>query len=150
MRKTIPFLFLLLAQALGLSMSAHAQQVSSLNFSTEGVEANLFWEKGPLSNNESILRIEFVNSLSHEPSPLHSELSVVPKMQMGSMEHGTSPVTIDKIKDTNGNEITGQYRISRIFFVMSGTWKVKVNLTHADHSVETQILTVQVPSHETR
>ena len=139
----------LLVLGVSLSLNAYAQQPTSgqLTFSTEEkVEATLYWENGPIANSESVLRIEFTDAITHQPTALTSALDVVPRMQMGTMGHGTSPVTLTKITDQHGNEIIGQYRVSRIFFVMSGIWKMKFNLTHPDHTIETQVWNVQVPN----
>ncbi len=147
MKTTLKSILLILIGTLaGIQSHAQTPLAGHLSFVQEGVHAHLYWEKGPIANDESILRIEFMNASTHQAGDIHSALDVVPRMQMGSMEHGTSPVTIEKIKDQNENELLGQYRVSKIFFVMSGPWKVKFNFTHSDQTIETQIWNVQVPA----
>ena len=129
---------------LGSLNSAHAQTPAPLTFVNDGLKANLSWKKGPIVNDESILEIDFINAKTGQAADLQSTLSVTPIMQMGSMQHGTAPVTIEPMLDAKGNALPGKYLVSKIYFVMGGTWLVQVKLTEADRTSETEVEKVMV------
>lgn len=62
---------------------------------------------------------------------LKNELEVL--LWMPSMGHGSSPVTLEKVAP-------GQYRVSRVFFVMRGDWEIQFKLKNGNTVLEQSAL----------
>lgn len=118
------------------SAFAHADTATALQFENGKIQAKLVWEKGPLNGEESILRVEFTDAATNAALDIQAKLGVV--LFMPSMGHGSAPTSIEFLQ-------TGIYRVSSIYFFMGGVWEMNFNLTHANGSVETQVLTLEIP-----
>ena len=127
---------------------APAQPTASDLFQNGAILANFYWEKGPVSSmdgSESILRAEFLNSSTHTPIALTSAPNISAWMQMGGMWHGTSPAQIVPVTSAGGTVLPGVYRVSKIYFVMSGKWQMRTKLTNSSGASETETFDINVP-----
>ncbi|MEQ1722575.1 MAG: FixH family protein [Pseudobdellovibrio sp.] len=55
--------------------------------------------------------------------------TVFVQLWMPSMGHGSTPVTVEKIK-------AGEYRASDVFFIMPGEWEIRIQLKDAQNVVD--------------
>lgn len=79
-----------------------------------------------LFQEESILTLEWRDSSDmaiNPPGPIKVSLFTP------DMGHGSSPTQISPIVDENKNPILGAYRISDMYFTMSGKWDIDVTTT---------------------
>jgi hypothetical protein len=130
-------LFLLGAQ---LSV-ASASEANVLLFSN-GVQATFRWEKGPVSEDESILEMQLSRRADHSPVEAYS-VPVV-NVNMPAMGHGSSPTAVQRMLDSDGNSITGFYKVAGIYLVMKGQWDISLTLKNEDETSETKDFTVNV------
>jgi hypothetical protein len=105
-------------------------------------QAHLSWIQGPQVDQESVLRLQFIDTETQQPTALSGELKVTIFMPM--MGHGSSPTTVTAVKDTAGNSIPGAYQISKIYFTMIGEWEVRITLKNADGTSQTQTVKVNL------
>ncbi len=105
-----------------------------LLFSQGAIKAETSWEKGPIKQEESLLKIVWKKVADNsviEPG----DFEVV--LWMPSMGHGSDPTQINKQQD-------GSYLVSNVFFIMGGKWDVQVILKYQNGTKETQIVPVQL------
>ncbi len=90
----------------------------SKSFSTVLLCVDLIWEKLPTEDERGVFRLQFYRIA--EPGT-YIEPTLAPSVQlwMPSMGHGSAPVQLTKIAD-------GVYRVSEVYFVMSGDWEIRV------------------------
>lgn len=103
-------------------------------FSSGSIKAETSWEKGPVKNEESLLKIVWMKT-SDDSIIEPGEFDVV--LWMPSMGHGSDPTEINKQQD-------GSYLISNMQFIMGGKWDVRIILKSQNGSNETQILPVEL------
>jgi hypothetical protein len=91
-----------------------------LFFSVERLCADLAWEKTPSETETGsfILKFYVQETPNTFVDPKNSPFVV---LWMPSMGHGSSPVTIEKVSE-------GQYRASKVFFIMPGEWEIRLQL----------------------
>ena len=109
-----------------------AKAAGHLVFAASGYHAHLFWEQGPQEGSESILRIEFMNPNTHQPTAIPFDVSV--KLFMPSMGHGSSPTKTEKVIDENGEELAGVYRVRKVNSLMAGDWELRVTIKNETQS----------------
>lgn len=121
---------------LGGAAQAH-EHPGMLVFAGGAIHVHATWTAGPQTPEESVLKLEWRNANSHQPmDPGAFEVS----LWMPSMGHGSAPTRISRTRDAEGNTLVGVYEVSNIYFTMGGDWEVRVTLTHADGSKETQAM----------
>ena len=87
-------------------------------FATSDACIDLIWEKKPSENEMGTFVLEFYRRGERgEFVNLANTLEVT--LWMPSMGHGSSPVTVEKLAP-------GQYRVTRVFFIMGGTWEIQL------------------------
>lgn len=123
----------------------HEPNHAHLVFQSGALHAHASWVKGPLVSEESILRLEWKNGSTHQPTEPKGKVKVI--LWMPDMGHGSSPTEIQPVLDDSGLPVTGAYDVSAIYFVMGGLWQVKVQLTTPDGQVETQNVDVELAGH---
>ncbi|MBY0518634.1 MAG: hypothetical protein K2P81_17115 [Bacteriovoracaceae bacterium] len=89
---------------------AHAN--CELNFKTANICADLNWTKGPAVNQESAFVLKFDKSF--KPYQLKVDLW----MLMGNHGHGTRPLVMNEVSDS-------EVIFSQGWFVMKGPWLVR-------------------------
>lgn len=146
--KTHLFSFIALAFCgVAWAHSGHDQpQKAHLKFKEGSVHAHVTWLVGPQSPNESKLQIEWRNGETHGPMGAPGEFRVslwMPETK-DHPGHGSSPTRLQQVLDQKGLPVLGVYEVSRMYFVMGGTWYVNVTLALADGVEETQTLHVEV------
>ena len=104
--------------------------------------AHIFWETAPSVGAESVMRIEFVDGTTDAPIALNDQLGV--ELWMPDMGHGSSPTKIVAVTDGQGRALAGVYRISKMYFVMAGSWDVRLHLTAADGTSQMKAFSVDV------
>jgi hypothetical protein len=58
--------------------------------------------------------------------------------------HGSSPVTLEQERDAGGQVIPGVFSGTNVYFIMPGTWQVKVQLKQGATVTEEADLNVQI------
>lgn len=98
-------------------INSQSEQCSKA-FSTLSLCVDLIWEQLPTEEARGVFRLQFYRV--DDPSVM-IDPAVAPAVQlwMPSMGHGSAPVQIAKVAD-------GVYRISEVYFVMSGDWDIRV------------------------
>jgi hypothetical protein len=110
--------------------TAHA--TCDLNFKQTNLCADLNWTTGPVVNQASAFNLSF------DRSYLPYTLKVDVWMQMGGHGHGSRPVVMRNLSDS-------QVEVSQVWFVMKGKWQVRGFLINeAGAEVERAILEVQI------
>jgi hypothetical protein len=125
---------LLCACILSTTAFAEGKPDGHLSFARGSLHARLNWITQPQANRESVLAVQWMNPALHAPTEPGAFSA---QLWMPSMGHGSSPVTIQRVTNEQGQPEVGAFRISRIFFVMEGDWEIRFTLTHADGSMET-------------
>ncbi|RYZ91714.1 MAG: hypothetical protein EOP06_06335 [Proteobacteria bacterium] len=140
MKSLISVLLMTSVFVFGFSAFAHdpSHADAHLVFAKAGLHAHVKWEaESPRQDGqESLLILEFRDAKTHQPI----EITSIPEVSlwMKDMGHGSAPTAIQRVLDANGNVVTGQYRVSNVFFIMDGTWDVRVSIKSADGSKEMQ------------
>lgn len=116
-------------------------QSYDLRFENEAVDANISWFKQPNIGKDSIMMIQF-KDFNKSNVALKSKLEV--DISMPSMNHGSSPVEIEQIKDSAGNAILGLYKIKEMYFTMKGVWKINLKLVSEDNRTEEHSYTIDL------
>jgi YtkA-like protein len=97
-------------------------------FSHANACIDLIWEKKPTKDDMGSFVVEFYNPDDRSQFiDLHGTLDVV--LWMPSMGHGSSPVTVEKLAP-------GQYRVSKVYFIMPGDWEIQFKLKNGDTVLE--------------
>lgn len=125
---------LVLALLFTLGVNAPARAATALNFS--GSVAELAWEKGPQSPEESVLRLTWKNA-GGQTTEAPGAFKVV--LFMPSMGHGSAPTFVEPARDASG-----AYRVSRLYFTMPGAWEVRVVLKSVSGTEETRALSLEI------
>lgn len=116
-----------------------------LSFSTGPVHAHLSWVQDPTKSSEGKMKIEWRSAANHAlvepPADFAAELF------MPSMNHGSAPTNVQKMRDASGVATTGTYLVTDMYFIMDGDWEVRVSLLKPDGSaIETQAWPVTIGS----
>lgn len=96
----------------------------------------------PVVGKESFLQIQAMNPSLHAPSDLADKVEVI--LWMPHMGHGSAPTLIEKAIDQQGQVIPGGYTVRKMYFVMAGTWEVRVTLTDDQGHSETQSFNIDL------
>lgn len=89
--------------------------------------ATLAWENAPSTKASSSLFL-FFQKLETDYAPLADPTgNLKVYLWMPSMGHGSSPTTIEKVAP-------GVYRISRLEFIMAGSWELRFEIIEKDQS----------------
>lgn len=113
-----------------------------LEFKGGSLHVHVSFEKGPHVDEESVLHVETKDGLTHENIQTQDQLKVT--LLMPSMHHGSAPTEIKPVLGENGSPLMGVYRVSHVYFVMEGQWRINVSLTDQQGHVETQYFDVEV------
>lgn len=119
-----------------------AQAHYHLTFKNKTLHAHAEFEVTPNVASEAVLLLDFKDAAAHENTEIADAVEVV--LWMPSMGHGSSPTLVERVLDENGNVVIGAYRVSDMFFLMAGTWEVRVVLTAADGTSETKTFNVKL------
>jgi len=91
-----------------------------LEFKQSKLCATLTWEKKPSEEDPGSFVLEFHGQ--EEPTQFAEPVnSVAVVLWMPSMGHGGAPVSIERLG-------MGQYRVSKVLFLMRGDWEIQVQL----------------------
>jgi hypothetical protein len=121
----------------------NASGLAHLVFNNGQLHAHLTWLKGPVSPDESQMRLEWHDGATHALTEPQLPFSV--QIFMPGMNHGSAPTQIQRVLDNKGHVITGTYNILNIYFMMSGDWELRLSLKYPNGSTETQVLKINVP-----
>ena len=127
---------------LGAQISGASSSDSNVLLFTNGVQATFQWEKGPVSEEESILEMQL--SRLADQSPVDAYSVPVVSVSMPAMGHGSSPTSVQRMLDSDGNSITGFYKVVGIYLVMKGQWDISLTLKNKDETLETKYFSVNV------
>ena len=122
--------------------NAHQDQSAGyhLAYKNNTLHLHAQFVNSPVTGKENLLQLQAMNPASHQPTDLTDKVEVV--LWMPAMGHGSSPTRVEKVLDQNGQAIPGAYNVHKIYFVMGGTWEVRIILTDAQGQKETQTFTV--------
>jgi len=110
------------------SPAADEQGACDAFFAQANVCLDLIWEKKPTNDDMGSFVVEtYTPGDRSQFVDLKNQLEIV--LWMPSMGHGSSPVTIEKIAP-------GQYRVSRVFFIMPGDWEIQFKLKNGNTVLE--------------
>ena len=140
MMKFIVFLTMFFFSHFGFAQFEQATSGTSLSFSNGQIKALVSWEQGPQSPDESIMQIEWQNSLGQAIEP--NSFRVI--LFMPAMGHGSAPTQINRVLDQDGDPRAGVFRIVNMYFTMGGDWDVQVVLISPNGSKETQVVPVHL------
>ena len=128
------------------STSALAATHSSgghLAFDGGRIHTHLSWIQEPSTDKEARMKLEWRDGATHKA--MEPGLAFRVDLFMPDMGHGSAPTQIAPWTDENGQAALGAYQISNMYFMMAGSWEVRVTLTYADGSTETQAWSLDVP-----
>jgi hypothetical protein len=109
-------------------LCASAASAQELRFK-DGDTARVDWVQGPSFGQESAFQIQWFKDRDFNVT--------ITMPDMPDMKN--PPTQITRLVDSSGEPVPGSYRVSSIYFTMSGAWKVQVNVTYPDGSIETQV-----------
>ncbi|HPI40037.1 MAG TPA: FixH family protein [Pseudobdellovibrionaceae bacterium] len=138
--KNILFLFAVLSLNIFTFNSSaqaedHEHSIEVCSAIDQTVCAHLGYKWGPLNTTSE------GQFIVHAMTPNNSELSnlaVELWMEMGDHGHGSSPVTLTKVRPNI-------YKVTEAYFVMEGEWLVKINfdLNGVNHTLEIPVQVVE-------
>jgi hypothetical protein len=113
----------------------------SLILNTSKLCAQLSWDQGPQSHGESAFTLSFSglsaqgfsNGSLQDPT---TNFNVY--LWMPDMGHGSSPVEIRRSE-------TGLYKVTRAYFIMPGTWEIRIQVGPANSPNDEAAYKVKVP-----
>ena len=71
-------------------------------------------------------------------------MNVAAKLWMPAMGHGSSPVKVEKAKDSSGNVIPGIFQGTNVYFITPGDWEVRIQLKQGSTVKEEAILAIHI------
>ncbi len=125
-----------------VSKTAVADPQCPLEFKTKNLCASLTWTKEPNLGEYGEFLIKFWEKdggSSNGPYISPAEI-VSSRLWMSSMGHGSSPITVEVLKDEAGSSMPGHYRASQVFFVMGGAWEIWIELTSGSTKVDAAMI----------
>lgn len=103
-----------------------------LEFTKSHFCASLNWEKKPTEEEAGSFVLEFHGD--RDPSQFVELIyPLVVVLWMPSMGHGSAPVTVESLG-------MGQYRISKVFFIMHGDWEIKIQIKSGQDVLDEVVL----------
>lgn len=113
---------------------AAVAQAETLIFENSDYQAEWTWLQGPQTPDESVAQIRWLNSQG-EPVDLDDSFTV--SLWMPDMGHGSAPTEWTHISQ-------GLYRVTGMYFTMSGKWWLQVKLKSRAGVEEVQTLEVEL------
>ncbi len=109
----------------GTSLTGQGQRMG-VTFAAAGMQMAWRWEKDPVGTEEGILLVRTYRASAvdgHlEPSDVSGDLAM--RLWMPDMGHGSSPTTVERLRDDQGVIVPGAYRIRAVYFIMPGLWEM--------------------------
>ncbi|MGE4133948.1 MAG: hypothetical protein AB7F86_20090 [Bdellovibrionales bacterium] len=143
--KTLAVLLVALISPFALA-HGHGQPTAGhhLIFAGGALHAHISWVQGPaLSPNESILRVQWMDSATHTPIEPGGSFAIEPFMPAHG--HGTAPVPAPAaVLDQKGDILLGAYNVNGIYFTMGGAWEIRLHRQAPDGTIETQSFTEEI------
>lgn len=101
---------------------APTDKIIDQSFITVGLMFSLKWEQEPIPMRYESFLLKFYSE-SDPTRSIDPPMGLQPYVQlwMSSMNHGTSPVQIEKLEE-------GLYRVHKIWFSMPGEWDLRIQL----------------------
>lgn len=98
-----------------------------LKMPNTGYCALTVWEKAPAAKEAGILTLKIVRANALDDSPVLVELASPPAviLWMPEMGHGSVPTKVERVDQ-------GSYRVSNVFFVMPGTWEIRIQIKNGN------------------
>jgi hypothetical protein len=93
------------------------------------------WKQGPQNGAESILEFRFVHPKTGDALDPQGDLQA--ELWMPDMGHGSSPVEIER----SATE-PGVFMIKKMYFIMNGTWQLRLRLIRAGQVVDDTVANV--------
>lgn len=81
---------------------------------------NLRWDQAPVQTEFNSFEFYF-HRLETPDVPVDLELTVAVVLWMPGMNHGSSPVTIEKTAN-------GKFKVTKVYFIMPGAWEIRFQL----------------------
>jgi hypothetical protein len=106
----------------------------SLSFPSNGLCASLTWESGPSGDDENSFTLRFFDGSG---AARDADAEVYAQLWMPAMGHGSSPVLV-------AAQGSGVYSVTRVFFIMPGTWDLRVQLKRNGQVVEQAVTQVTI------
>jgi hypothetical protein len=99
---------------------------------------SLVWETVPSENTTGAFIFKTLRASedgTYIAEDIEGTVSVV--LWMPSMGHGSSPVNVERTD-------VGTYRATNVFFVMPGSWEIRVQLSAGNKILDTAILPIEI------
>ena len=101
---------------------AHSHHTANYcSMTAPDVCAHLGFENEPNSTDEAQVMLDLAPSKANLSKI--TDVGVALQMDMGGMPHGSSPVTLAPVD-------AAHYEVTKAYFVMTGTWQVKVTFVY--------------------
>ncbi len=121
--------------------SVQSQKVSSCNAKLNLVGYCILWEWEikPTSSKAGSLAFKIVRSNLLDDSPVPVDVDFKPEvvLWMGSMGHGSTPTTVQRID-------VGSFRTSNVFFIMPGEWQIKFQLKEGETIKDEAVVNITI------
>jgi hypothetical protein len=121
------------------SPDAHTLGSCSLEFAQSGLCASLTWDSTPSTEQENEFTLRFWDKANGSAAGPYRDVAdeLTVQLWMPSMGHGSSPVQI-------ASQGTGVYAVSHAYFIMPGTWEVRVQLKRNHQLLEQSVVQVKL------
>ena len=119
------------ADDLNLQVRDATDKNCPLFFPNSELCASLTWNMGP-NQEESAFTLKFWKVTEDSNSLVDPAFSVWTQLWMPAMGHGSSPVMITRLA-------TGIYAVTKVYFIMPGSWDIRIQLKNGKNVVEQAI-----------
>jgi hypothetical protein len=111
----------------------------SVAFKNSGNCIDWKWEKMPTESEMGAFYFKTYRKNTVDGSAILLDQASVPQivLWMPSMNHGSSPVS-------TGQEDTGTYRATNVFFIMPGEWEIKFQIKDGNQVIDEAIVTLTI------
>lgn len=119
---------------------SHSPLAGHLVFKNNTLHMHASFPTEPTVGAKSVMVLEAKDPATHQTIEFNENINVV--LWMPSMGHGSAPTQVVPAVDANGILIPGTFLVKNMFFMMGGDWEIRVTLTDAEGTQETQSFAV--------
>ena len=120
----------------------HPTPAAHLTYKKGSLHIHADFLKTPIAGEEAFLKLEARDGKTHKLIDIQDDIDV--ELWMPDMNHGSSPTLVERAIDNQGNPITGTFIARSLYFVMAGTWDVKVTLKDSNNVSETKKFSLKI------
>lgn len=135
-------IFSIFASTLVFAHDDHPTPAAHLTYKKGTLHIHADFLKTPIAGEEAFLKLEARDGKTHELIDIQDDVNV--DLWMPEMNHGSSPTVVESAIDSKGNPITGTFIAKSLYFVMAGTWEVRVTLKDVNNASETNKFSLKI------